>query len=142
MSTKQRKKSMSGELLVIKPDGSHTVSKLTDEPTLEALHEIVGGYIERVPYFTTIEIGGTVRNCLVFCNEDGKSKGLPINRTATLAWDRALRRAGIATGLQHVPGSIVPPDHTGLSDHLVGSIAVVMGDDVLHAMMTDSDVEE
>lgn len=140
MRTKTRP--VCGQIIVLKPDGSTEVRQLTNEPELETLHEIVGGYIEAVPYFRTIEVNGAVHNCIAFCNENGKAQNLPINRYATLAWDQALRRAGVTTGLKHVPGSLIPPDHTGLADHLVGQIAVVTGDDVLRAMMTDDDDDE
>jgi Domain of unknown function (DUF3846) len=133
---------MKGALLILKPDGTRETRQLTGEPGLDVLHEIVGGYIEVVPYFKTIEIDGRVHECIAFCNENGKINRLPVNRFATLEWDSALRRAGLATGLAYVSGSPMPPDQFGLSDHLVGSIAVVIGDDVLRAMRTDHEAEE
>ena len=42
------------------------------ENTLEAMQEIVGGYIELVPIRT---------GCVMICNEEGKLEGLPYNFT-------------------------------------------------------------
>jgi len=119
---------MKGELLTLKPDGTRDKQPLTGEPGLDLLHDIVGGYIEVVPYFSTIEIDGVVHNCIAFCNEEGKfarPEPLPLNARATDAWDSSMRRAGIPTG--------------AMPDHLVGNIAVIIGDEVLQAMRTDSD---
>ena len=51
--------------------------------TFEEIQDIVGGYIEIVPKFTTY---GKDAKCLVFCNEDGRVLGLPKNDRATAAW--------------------------------------------------------
>jgi hypothetical protein len=118
---------MNGKLIIIRPSGSPEVRDLHAEPTLEVMREIVGGYLEIVPFFTTIEIGGAVRACLALCNEEGKLERLPFNRRATLIWDSAMRRAGL--------GTCSP-------DYLVGSIAVIVGDDVLRAMRTDPDEDD
>lgn len=89
--------------------------------TLKVLQGAVGGHIELVGGFDTIEHDGDVRECAAFCNEEGKLEGLPINGIATVLWDRALKRQG-GTGLwQH-------GEKTAPADVLVGSVIVVYGD--------------
>src|SRR5262245_26873468 len=119
---------MKGELLIWRPDGTSEIRELTAEPELETLRKIVGGYLEAIPYFRTIEIGGSVVACLAFCNEEGKlnEPPLPINRGATVAWHNAMQRAGTPH----------------FDDYLVGSIAIVTGDEILRAMFTDADEQE
>ena len=62
-------------------------------PALEDLQAGVGDYFQAVPSFDTISYGGTVLNCIAFCNEHGKLDHLPINEGATIAWEGALQRA-------------------------------------------------
>ena len=86
--------------------------------TLEELQGAVGGYVEAVPGFRTIAYCGVVLNCVALANEDGKSRHLPINHPATLAWGAALKRAGQELA-----------DPSGIpKDWLVGDVAVVFGD--------------
>lgn len=60
--------------LVIRPDDSYEIK--TVQQDLEAFQSIVGGYIEAV----------TTEHCVLWCNEDGKNVGLPINQMATYLW--------------------------------------------------------
>lgn len=71
---------------IIKSSGemAHTTQLLA--PNLLQLQRAVGGYIEPVPGFTTLD--GHTRGT-AFCNEDGISKGLPINSLATEHWRKA-----------------------------------------------------
>lgn len=94
------------KLITIKTDGSVTETDITAPPSLETLQEIVGGYIEAVPYFNSY--GG--EPCVAFCNEEGKLDGLPVNEVATAAWGEVLAK------------------HGGLFDLLVGDIVIVTGD--------------
>lgn len=104
---------MHGTMIVIKTDGAMTDPKsLTGPPELADLQSAVGGYLELVPYFDSIEHNGLVARCVVFCNEHGKLDGLPFNGAATRAWDAALTRNG-----QYRYG-----------DLLVGDVAVLFGD--------------
>ncbi len=52
------------------------------EPSLCRLQRIVGGYIERVPEWDS----HTGIPCSVYCNEEGKLHGLPMNPRATGFW--------------------------------------------------------
>jgi hypothetical protein len=99
---------MIGQLTTIAPDGTATFITLTGSPTLEQLQTAVGGHIEVVPYFT--KFNG--EQCVAFCNEEGKLVGLPANRLAQMFWERAVGR--------RISG-----------DYLVGSIAIITGDDAL-----------
>jgi hypothetical protein len=62
-----------------------TIIFLGAAPTeLDKLQALVGGYIE----FVYLPGGGEI-----MCNEEGKLKGLPINRVATEMWYKADPRA-------------------------------------------------
>ena len=111
---------MRGTILTFKPEAVRPETRELDRPvTLEELKEAIGGgYLEAVPQFTTIIFGGTVLNCVAFCDEDGKRQNLPTNDVATHLWALALKRRGVELrGPDGVP-----------RDWLVGSIAVVFGD--------------
>lgn len=108
---------MKGYMEIISPNGSIHTTKLDAPPTLEQLHDGVGGYIELVPMFDTIVHGGEVHECIAYCNEEGKLHGLPVNHHATKLWDSALRR-------RH-PGA---EERRREHDYLVGSIVILYGD--------------
>jgi hypothetical protein len=113
---------MKGTVLTIDAAGlisSETFCNRIERPDL--LQKIVGGYIEVVPGFDTIEVNGKIVSCVAFANEEGKLAhlSLPHNHTATALWERALRRRG---------ATLLLPNSSGLSDHLVGSVALVYGD--------------
>lgn len=108
---------MKGTLIIYYP-GDPPERKITEYPApipLPDLQAAVGGYIEIVPHFDTIELAGKLHRCVVFCDEDGKRKRLPRNHHADRLWSEALITAGKAD-------SPAP-------DFLVGPIAVVTGDD-------------
>lgn len=73
---------MKGKLYVMRPDGTGLVEELFSVPVLEDLQIYVGGYIEVVPFFHCF----LDRDCVAFCNEEGKNRGLPMNTTATQLW--------------------------------------------------------
>ena len=106
---------MKGKMIIIAP-GEPRQEREYENATipLEDLQKAVGGFIEIVPYFSMIGEGGSRTRCVVFCNEDGKRLQLPLNHVANDLWNRELL---LATG-------------SGLElDYLVGSIAIVWGDD-------------
>lgn len=106
---------MKGKLHIIGVDGVIKHEDIDAEPTLDRLHELVGGWIERVPGFD--DYAGA--RCLAFCNEEGKLTHmgpLPINQVATALWWAQLR----------------PPP---TDDYLAGPIVVVTGKSILRAMM-------
>lgn len=98
---------MKGKLITIKASGEILSTDITKPPKLEEYQQIVGGYIEVVPYFDRYEDGG----CVAFCNEEGKLEGLPLNATATKLWIDLLG---------YDPGDV-----------LTGDIVVITGDQEL-----------
>jgi len=83
-------------------NGEIKIDEITKAPTHEELHEIVGGWIEMVPFFT--KFGDTP--CVAYCNEEGKIRGLSQNQVATMYWRRVC---------------------SGYPDILVGDVAIVTG---------------
>ena len=111
---------MRGTLLVFRPEQADRpdLCEFSRSLRLEELRAAVGGDIELVQGFTTVGYGGTVLDCVAFCNEHGKLDHLPVNQQATLFWARALSRLGIELhGADKIP-----------KDWLVGNVAVVFGD--------------
>lgn len=90
-------------LIAVHPDGKVDKKEIKRVPHLDQLKEIVGGWIETVPYFNTYE--GSP--CIAFCNEEGKLHGSPFNPFAQTLWLKATKMA--------------------VHDSLVGSIAIVVG---------------
>lgn len=62
----------------IRTDGTHSFFEYDpfDASSLEQLQQRVGGWIEAAPVFD--------RRLTMYCNEEGKILGLPINRLATI----------------------------------------------------------
>jgi hypothetical protein len=106
---------MRATFLVFKPGLSKPeILPIDGPPALGVLKAgIGGGHLEVVPFFTRIEHGGQMHDCITFCDEEGKLKGLKYNREATFRWDRSMR---VVAGCGCSP------------DHLVGPILVVIGD--------------
>lgn len=84
---------MKGQAIVIKP--GETIDQadrfaFEAEVDLKFLQSAVGGPIEAVPHWYKVDLedGQPMRNCVVFCNEEGKLKGLAINQCATGMWWR------------------------------------------------------
>jgi len=114
---------MKGGLYIIRQNGEVETREITKEPTGDELHEIVGGYIEVVPYWNILIIPskGIMSNCVVFCDSDGKTTGGKLfNEHATILWESVLNRKGMSAAGK---------------DHLVGDIVAVWGDEELLAML-------
>lgn len=127
-----------GHLIAVRADGTVEIWPLDAQPKLEVLKDIVGGYIEAVPWFDRLMGHGVpalaemFKNepCLAFCNEEGKLKGLPYNDLATRLWWTALRRRDM---------SLL---HQGrMTDTLCGNVAIATGEDILRVMMEGEDEE-
>jgi|GEM_PF-2584588 len=122
---------MIGSAMIIHADDrGPEVMPCPKPPTLAFMQKAVGGYLELVPYFNTMQLDaeGTVAVCRVFCNEDGKGQGLPVNRVATRMWHDALTRLEDGDGNQLYPRGLRGPDGA-ISDMLVGSVLILIGDD-------------
>jgi hypothetical protein len=72
---------------------------------MEQLQQMVGGSLEVVSDFDTIEYEGQVRRCVAMCNKDGKH--LPMNTYATLLWNHARRRKGRPPNPYVLAGTVV-----------------------------------
>lgn len=97
--------------LLITPAGSMVFAMdLNVLPDADLIRSAVGGPIETVPYFDTVEIAGHVYQCIAFCDEEGKLAGKPLNSPATILWRKSLNDAGMI-----------------INDYLVGDIFIVMG---------------
>jgi hypothetical protein len=121
---------MHGKALIFRPDSSAPAETLFDGvvPTLGFLQEAVGGYIEQVPQFETIETAEGPVRCVVLCNEQGKLDRLPLNRHATLLWHQAMLRITDEDGKKLYPRGLMQPNSTMPADVLVGPIVVITGD--------------
>jgi hypothetical protein len=111
---------MRGALVTIRPGADAKHTPLDHTPGLEELKaEIGGGFLEAVPWFNTLEVGGKAYRCVVFCDEDAKAKQpMPSpNVYATFLWNRALIRCGRRAQIGH--------------DYLAGTVCIVVGDDEL-----------
>ena len=106
---------MRGKLIIF--DANKPVPRIVEydhEPIkLNELNSAVGGYIEVVPYFDTLLLDGKRQRCVVFCNEQGKLEGLPMNPLAQALWHDALAYQRMGQ----------------IDDYLVGSIAIAVGDE-------------
>lgn len=121
---------MTGKMRVFKPGQLFaTVFEFDRALELRDITAAVGGYLETVPYFHTIpdpDVDSEAVKCIAFCDEEGKLKGLPLNRVATMLWSHSLA----AANLDQQVGPRSP-----MADVLVGPIAVVSGDDEFMAAL-------
>lgn len=98
---------MRGTIIILNYDGGRIRIELNHANILQELRWAVGGPFEVIPgfdYYNGIE-------CVAFCNEEGKLKGLPLNYNGTKAWRAALKIKEQST-----------------TDNLAGNIAIVYGD--------------
>jgi hypothetical protein len=126
---------MHGYLIIFPVDGPSVVTELTKPPPLTQLQDAVGGFIEVVPHFTTLEwVGGEPVPCLAYCDEEGKLNDKPVNRGATWLWHQATLRITDEDGKHPFPRGLLD-SHGKLVDILVGNICVVTGDAKLMARL-------
>jgi hypothetical protein len=73
-----------GTIIVIPADEAMPVRSWAaeEQPALQDLQDIVGGYIEAVPHWDR----HLLDTCVVWCNEEGKLHELPVNQRATAMW--------------------------------------------------------
>ena len=98
---------MSGKLIIIKTTGEVEIREKDKPPPLAELQQVVGGYIEMIPRFTSY----AGEPCVAYGDEEGKNKHKDRNPHATNLWVQALGADSIL-----------------LRDWLVGDIAIVTGD--------------
>lgn len=111
---------MKGTFTIIKPDGTVTSEPLTAPAEYNKIKAgLDGGFLEHVPMFDQYE--GV--ECIVFCDEDGRGKGLVPNSRATALW-----HAGIRTGGREPSDTLTALD---VIVGLVGPIVIISGDEEL-----------
>jgi hypothetical protein len=101
---------MTGTMMTINTDRTITTKEYDRELPLKDIQDAVGGYIETVPYLTTVYNDGKPQPCVAFCNEEGKIRGLDHNPSATTLWHE-----------------LVP--HMRGVDVLNGPVVIIWGDD-------------
>lgn len=111
---------MKGTLFCYRPGQPYIREEITEVPSLARLQELVGGYIQVVPYFDWVFMDKKLQKCVAFCNEEGKLNGLEFNVAATMLWESSLSTQDMS----------LVRDGT-LEDHLVGPIVIITGDDEL-----------
>jgi hypothetical protein len=79
-----------GTVIVVPADNDMPVRKWAaeEQPVLQVLQDLVGGYIEAIPGWE--EHNG--QPCVVYGNEEGKLRGLAPNERATRMWWAMLGR--------------------------------------------------
>jgi hypothetical protein len=96
---------VSGFVVIIPADQREPIrsSERDKQPEVQELQDIVDGYIEVVPYWTTYD----GKPCVAFCNEDGKQRALRPNRRATSLWYEKLFEQGDDVGGDFLVGDVV-----------------------------------
>lgn len=114
-------------VLVIEPDNAadpeaHNVARFDLIDNGQATMDAVGGYVQAIP-------GHTFGGWLLLCDEDAKSKGLPLNWTATAVAQRLglglmpgdiLRGRCLFVGTEGQEFADFPPEATAEVIHLFG----------------------
>lgn len=118
---------MPGTMRVLAVDGTVTETPYDSDPPLVDIQKAVGGYIEKVPYWDFLSPSAKDQPCVVYCNEDGKVMGLPVNDPATSAWAAVCVEQGLVPSEEHLRSR----------DHLVGPIVVVFGDEAFMRSMVE-----
>lgn len=95
------------DALVIPAQGAPYKAEIPTNKELEELQRLVGGFIEYVPVYDEEqkEVGLSL-----FCNEEGKIDGLPVNLRATHYFGFALQKGDVLVGDIVIMG---PPDDDG-----------------------------
>ena len=94
---------MKGQVIIVPADPAQPVrhEPRDKQPDLQELHNILGGYIEPVPHWEW----HNEQPCVVWCNEEGKLRDLPVNDRATLMWWNVL--GGKPPGGDYLVGNVV-----------------------------------
>jgi hypothetical protein len=103
-------------LLLYRPgERQPDVRDFAREPRLDEVERAIGGRPEAVAGFLSIEHAGVIRRCVALADRDAKEKNAPLNVTATLLWDSALRKDFGITLMRA----------EGRADALFGTVAVL-----------------
>lgn len=78
------------EVLIIKATGEIIRSTQPKPPTYEEQTKAVGGFIETIPYFKSVDVLGLhLTSGMAFGNEEGRLHNLPINWRAMSLWQKS-----------------------------------------------------
>jgi hypothetical protein len=86
------------------------------KPSIGEVERVGDGALEQVPGFFSIDHGGAVHRCAAFALRNREDQ--PLNVSATIAWDSALRR-DMGIGLMRRNGT--------RADQLAGPVVVFFG---------------
>jgi hypothetical protein len=104
-------------MLIFRPhERQAEVVEFDAEPSIAAVQRIVGAPLEQVPGFLSIAHDGVIRRCVAFGSRGSTDGSQPLNVSATIEWDGALRR-DMGIGLIRQDGS--------RADHLTGPVVVL-----------------
>ena len=105
-----------GTLLLYRPGAREPHARdFAREPSLTEIERVIAGRPQPVAGFLSIEHRGVVRRCVALADRDARAKNAPLNVSATLLWDAALRRDFGITLLRA----------EGRADALFGTVAVL-----------------
>lgn len=79
---------------VLKVDGTLEYREVSSEGEYDFLSGVVGGWIQAVPLSYDENLGDLV----LWCNEEGKLNGLPVNVAATALWELFYGRTDVIVG--------------------------------------------
>lgn len=94
---------MRGRMITLYANGAIQTDVLTAAPAMETIQKGVDGYVELVPGFTSYE----GKDCVAFCNEEGKLRGLPVNPKAMNAWAVTAWKEGMPEPFDNLVGNVV-----------------------------------
>jgi hypothetical protein len=76
--------------ITVKPDGALASEVKKNRPDYKEVQKYVGGIMQIVPYFSSLEYDGKKYNRgTAYCNEEGWLLGLPPNPLASACWMKA-----------------------------------------------------
>jgi hypothetical protein len=103
---------------VIKVDGSMQIHDVSELDEYEFLSGVVGGYIQ------SVFLDNEMREISLWCNEEGKLVGLPLNAVATAIWEESYGATDIIVGDVVLTGLADDEGDTlGLSDDDVAKLS-------------------
>jgi hypothetical protein len=102
-------------LIPADPGTPHQLTKFDRPVSLLELQATVGGFVETIPHFNSIQRNGDHVRCVAYRGTDARAEELSPNHWANLLWILSLRR-------------IHGAEHPHQEDILCGPILIVTGD--------------
>lgn len=120
---------MRGTMIIVRTDGTTTVTAVAASPDLDTLRtSIGGGWLEQIPGFNQFPLeNGKHQPAVAFCDEEGKLKPLPVNEAATQMWCKVLK--------------LSPPSY--MPDVLRGDVVILTGEEAfMRSLSSDGDEDD